>query len=109
MANKQMFSLIIIDTDKFLEMPLSSRYLCEEKAAIWTDWIQNHLAAKYPYARNWRIEIEDERARLMDDEGQTRGEWDAESQDFLGELVAAIDPSLRRREGLFGWLKRLIR
>lgn len=30
MANKRMFSLSIIDTDKFLEMPLSSRYLYYE-------------------------------------------------------------------------------
>lgn len=30
MANKRMFSLNIIDTDKFLEMPLSSRYLYYE-------------------------------------------------------------------------------
>lgn len=30
MANKRMFSLSIIDTDKFLEMPLTSRYLYYE-------------------------------------------------------------------------------
>lgn len=80
-----------------------------EKAAIWTDWIQNQIVVRYPYIENWHVEIDDERARLMDDEGQIRGEWDAESKDFLGELLAAIDPSLRRREGLFGWLRRLIR
>ena len=77
----------------------------EEAAAIWTEWVQNELAAKYHHARGYRVVMVGERVRVLDENGRVRGEWDANEPDFVGHLLAAIDPTLER-EGFWARLKR---
>ena len=77
----------------------------QEAAAIWTDWMQNQLAARYPHAKNYRVEAIGDRVRVVDEVGNVRGEWGANEPDFVGHLLAAIDPTLER-EGFWARLKR---
>lgn len=77
----------------------------EEAAAIWTDWMQNQLAARYPEAAGYRVEAIGERVRVVDENGNVHGEWNANEPDFVGHLLAAIDPTLER-EGFWARLKR---
>lgn len=77
----------------------------QEAAAIWTEWVQNELAAKYPHARGYRVEAVGDRVRVLDENGGVRGEWHADEPDFAGHLLAALDPTLER-EGFWKRLKR---
>ena len=77
----------------------------EEAAKIWTEWVQNQLSARYPHAKNYRVEAVGDRVRVVDENGNVRGEWPAQEPDFVGHLLAAIDPTLER-EGFWARLKR---
>lgn len=77
----------------------------KEAAEIWTNWVQNELAAKYPHAAGYRVEAAGERVRVLDEAGNVRGEWDERETDFVGHLLVAIDPTLER-EGFWAKLKR---
>ena len=77
----------------------------QEAARIWTDWVQNELAAKYPNAKNYRVEAIGDRVRVVDENGNVHGEWNANEPDFVGHLLVSIDPSLQR-EGFWARLKR---
>ena len=78
-----------------------------EAAKVWTDWVQNQLSARYPHAKNYRVEAAGKRVRVVDEAGRVRGEWSADEPDFVGHLLVAIDPSLR--EGFWERLRRFFK
>ena len=77
----------------------------QEAAAIWTEWVQNQLAARYPAAAGYRVVADGERVRVLDENGNVRNEWNADEPDFVGHLLVAIDPTLPRA-GFWERLKR---
>ena len=44
-------------------------------SAVWTSWLQNQLAARYPAATQYKIEIEGSRAALLEENGAIIGRW----------------------------------
>ena len=80
----------------------------QEAAEIWTSWMQNQLAARYPHAAGYRVVMAGERVRVLDENGRVRGEWDEREPDFVGHLLVAIDPKLQR-EGFWARLRRFFK
>lgn len=80
----------------------------QEAAAIWTDWVQTQLSARYPHAKNYRVEAAGERVRVIDEAGNVRNEWNADEPDFVGHLLVAIDPTLPRA-GFWERLRRFFK
>lgn len=67
-----------------------------QAAAEWTSVLRNQLAARYPEAAEYTIEINGKRARLLDADGRELGSWRS-YRNFFDGLLMTLDPTTKPR------------
>lgn len=63
-------------------------------AEAWTSWLQNRISNEYPEAAEYTIEIEGNRARMLNASGDELGAWRADRY-FIDGVMMTLDPRLR--------------